>query len=35
MVILYKKPPNSLEEPELKKSSNAQDPPTMSKEALP
>jgi hypothetical protein len=31
MVTLYKKPPNSLEEPEPKNPSNAQGPPTMSK----
>jgi hypothetical protein len=35
MVTFYKKPPNSLEEPEPKKLSNAQGPPTMSKGASP
>jgi hypothetical protein len=34
MVTLYKKPPNSLEEPEPKKPSNAQGPPKMSKGAF-
>jgi hypothetical protein len=33
MVTLYKKPPNSLEETEPKKPSNAHGPPTMSKGA--
>jgi hypothetical protein len=35
MVTLSKKTPNSFEEPEPTKPSNAQGPPTMSKEASP
>jgi hypothetical protein len=35
MVTLYKKLPNSLEEPEPKKPSNAQGPPIMSKGSSP
>jgi hypothetical protein len=35
MVTLYKKSPNSLEEPQPKKPSDVQGPPTMSKGGLP